>query len=427
MTTSFKTIFGLAWINLKNKKVRTFLVAFSVSLAVAVLFFFLSFVAGIEKIIQTEITQSLDPRQLIVSYDYKNAGFFQVEKDEALRLNDALIEEIEKIEGVEKVSPQLVLKIPVMVQIDFWDKYFETDIPLYGMDFSFLGVEDSELLDEEDVLPVVVSKRLLDVYNTSLSESIGLPRLSEDGLIGRKMDIIFGKSSFFSFNSDKIERTPARIVALSNLAPVLGLTIPIQNAQKIVQQFQQIEANELKYSALYLQTKDASLNSEIKAKIKEKGFNVFSAQDAQQNLNQMIWYVKKLIQVVAGLILVIALFSVSLTLFMSVMERKQEIGILRALGMQRRSVAILIIIEGILIGIFAYVLGMIIALFSIKITDYYLLKITPEVSFKPISFFSLDLNQAFFVFCFILFFLLFASFFPARKASRLDPLEALLK
>lgn len=423
--TSFKTIIGLAWINLKNKKIRTFLVAFSVSLGVAVLFFFLSFVAGVEKFLLNEITKDWDPRQLVVSYDYKNAGFFQVEKDEALRLDNALIGEIEAIEGVEKVTAQLVLKIPTMLEIDFWDKFFETDVPVYGIDFDFLGVEPIET--KKDILPVVISERLLDVYNTSLSESMGLPRLSEDGLLGRKMDIIFGRSSFFTFNSEKVERVSAEITALSSLAPVVGLTIPLEEAKKIVQDFQEVGADELKYSAVYLQTQDAALNADIQAKIEEKGFRVFSLQETQKSLNQMIWYIKKLIQVVGGLVLFIALFSVSMTLLMSVMERKQEIGILRALGMRRQSVALLILLEGFLIGLIAYVFGMLIALLGIKITDSYLLKLTPDVSFKPLSFFSLELSQAVVVLGFILLFVLLASYFPARKAGRLDPLEALLR
>ena len=423
--TSLKTIFGLAWLNLKNNKVRTLLVAFSVSLGVAVLFFFLSFVAGVEKFLLNEITQNLDPRQLIVSYDYKNAGFFQVEKDEALRIDKSVIAEIGQISGVQEVAPQLVLKIPVKLEIDFWDKFFETDVPVYGMDFNFLKIDSIEL--EKGNLPVVISERLLDVYNTSLAESTGLPRLSKEGLLGRKIDIIFGQSSFFTFNSEKIKRMPAKVAALSKLVPVVGITIPLHEAEKIVQEFQNINSDELKYSALYLQTEDATKNTEIQAQIEEMGFRVFSLQEAQKSLNQLIWYVKKLIQIIGGLVLFIALFSVSMTLLMSVMERKQEIGILRSLGMQKMSVSLLVLIEGFLVGFFAYFLGMLIALVSIKLTDSFLLKLTPNVSFKPISFFSLELSQAFVVFGFILFFVLIASYFPARKASKLDPLEALLK
>lgn len=425
--TSLKTIFGLAWTNLKNKKLRTFLVSLSVSVGVAVLFFFLSFAAGIEKFLLDDVTYKLDPRQLVVSYDYKNAGLFQVEADDSLRLDKTLIGDLKQLEGVEKVSPQLVLKIPVMAEIDFWDRYFETDVPVYGMDFNFLGVSEGDFQIEEGILPIVVSERILDIYNTSLAESTGLPRLSKEGLIGREMNIVFGESSFFNSNSEDMERVPARIVAFSNTAPVMGITIPLHEAEKVLQKFQNVEEEDFKYTSIYLQTTDAALNEEIEAKIEEKGFSVFTLQEAQKTINQVIWYVKKLVQVMGGIVLLIALSSVSMTLLMSVMERKQEIGILRALGMQRRSVAILVLFEGILIGIVAYALGMMIAFSAIEVTDYFLVKLTPDVAFKPASFFSVEWNQALFSFCFILFFVLMASFFPARKASRLDPLEALLK
>lgn len=419
---SLKTIFGLASNNLKNKKVRTFLVALSVSFGVAVLFFFLSFLAGIEKFVLADLTQKMDPRQLVVSYNYKNAGLFQVEADKALRLDQALIQEIQAMEGVEKVAPQLVLKIPVSVQIDFWDKFFETDVPVYGMDFAFINVVKKT---DEDFLPVVVSSRLLDVYNTTLAESTGLPRLSEEGLIDRDLEIIFGKSSFFSYKADEVQKIPAKIVALSNNVPLMGITIPLKKAEEVLTRYQKIEEADIKYSSIYLQTKDVSFNSILQKKLQEKGFQVSSLQEEQARLNQMIWYLRKLIQVAAGVVLLIALLSVSMTLLMSVIERKQEIGILRALGMQRKTVAGLVLTEGVLIGCLAYVLGMGIAFLGIKITDFFLLKMTPDVSFKPLSFFDLQFSQAVFVFFFILFFVLFAGFFPARQASRIDPLEAL--
>jgi len=421
---SLKTIFGLAYQNLKNKKIRTFLVVLNVSLGVAALFFFLSFVSGMQKFLYGQLLTEMDPRQLIVSYQYKNVGFFQSEEKKEIKLDDAFLEKMREVEGIEKVTPQLVLTIPVKLEVDFWNKFFETDVPVYGMDFDFLELEHKVAI-QEDILPVVISSRLLDVYNLSLAESSGLPRLSEEGVLGRNLEIIFGESSFFKSQAENIQKKSAQIFALSDDVPLMGITISLEQAEKVLREYNSEEGN-LEYSTVYLVTEDEKYNAQIQKDLQTQGLKVQSFQEAEKSLNQVVWYLRKLVQVAGAIVLLIALLAVSMALFMSVLERKQEIGILRALGMQRKKIAFLILSEGFLIGILAYFLGILIGLGGIKITDYFLIKLTSEAAFRPSSFFNVEFSQLVFVFGFILFFILFASFFPARKASRLDPLEALL-
>lgn len=420
---SLGTILHLAWINLKTKKIRTFLSILSVALGITVMFFFLSFTEGIKKIAFDEVARTLNPRQLIVNYDYQNMGLFQVEQNQTLRIDEKLLTQIKKIEGVEKASPQLTFKIPTMVQIDFWDKYFETDVPVYGLDFEFLGINSVEV---DEYLPVVVSEKLLDAYNFSLAESTGLPRLSPDGLIGRRLDLIVGKSSFFSYKSDQTKRIPAKIVALSNLVPVMGITIPLNQAEALLKTFQNTTEEDLKYSSIYLESNDVSQNEKIKTKIEALGFKVISLQDSVKQIAQIIWYLQLLIQVIGALVLLIALFSISNTLFVSVVERKREIGILRALGMQRLHLRFLILSEGFFIGLMAFVLSLVLVFASTFLVDYFLLDLFPDVSSKPDSFFVYRFSHLSFVFVITMVFVFLAGYFPARQASRLDPLEALV-
>jgi putative ABC transport system permease protein len=58
--------------------------------------------------------------------------------------------------------------------------------------------------------------------------------------------------------------------------------------------------------------------------------------------------------------IVIALLGIANTLALSIMERKREIGLLRAVGMTRRQVRRMIRWEAVLIAVFGAVIGMVV-------------------------------------------------------------------
>lgn len=420
-----KKIINLAILNLKTRKARTALTVLSMSVGIGVLFFFLSLSNAVKISFFDEISKKMNPRQLIVNYDYKNIGLFQVQENKTLRLNSEIADKIQKIEGVEKVSPQMTVSLPTVLEVDFWDKYFETDVPVHGLDFSFLNIDENEI--DEEYLPVVVSERLLDVYNASMAENMGLPRLSEDGLIGRRLDLVFGKSSFFNTQVSKTKRVPAKIVGLSTLVPVMGLTVPLDQLNLILNEFPQKEQGDLKYSALYLMSVNPDFNNSIQKEIETMGFRVNSAQSAQEQIRQLLWYFETILKMLAIVILLIALFAMNNTLMMSIIERKQELGLLKALGMQNKDLMFLILFEAFFLGIFALIVGFIIAFMGGQILDIFLLKMIPDFSFKPQTLFIYNTSILFFVFGITFFFILLASFLPARKTTKLDPLDAMLK
>ena len=63
-----------------------------------------------------------------------------------------------------------------------------------------------------------------------------------------------------------------------------------------------------------------------------------------------------------GLAIVIAILGIINTLALSVVERRREIGMLRAIGMQRKQVRRTIYLESLLIAVFGAVLGLVIGL-----------------------------------------------------------------
>jgi putative ABC transport system permease protein len=134
----------------------------------------------------------------------------------------------------------------------------------------------------------------------------------------------------------------------------------------------------------------------------------------QDQVNQLLGLVYALL----ALAIVIALIGIVNTLMLSVFERTHEIGLLRAVGMRRRQVRIMIRAESVIISLFGAVIGIVIgtalgtafaaALKQQGITDI----VVPVASLVIFLVIAALLGLA-------------AASWPARKAAKLDILSAI--
>jgi putative ABC transport system permease protein len=124
-----------------------------------------------------------------------------------------------------------------------------------------------------------------------------------------------------------------------------------------------------------------------------------------------------ILYVLLGLSVVVSLFGVINTLVLSVFERTREIGMLRAIGMNRRQVRRMVRHESIVTALIGAALGMAVGIFLAGLT-------TVALSDYGIEFAIPYLSLAAFVAAAIVAGTL-AAILPARRASRLNVLEAL--
>jgi putative ABC transport system permease protein len=85
--------------------------------------------------------------------------------------------------------------------------------------------------------------------------------------------------------------------------------------------------------------------------------------NAEEYVDQVASQLDLLLNVLTGMLamaIVIALLGIANTLALSIMERKREIGLLRAVGMTRRQVRRMIRWEAVLIAVFGAVIGMVV-------------------------------------------------------------------
>ena len=126
------------------------------------------------------------------------------------------------------------------------------------------------------------------------------------------------------------------------------------------------------------------------------------------------------------LIVLVAAFNVVSTLTMVVNDKKREIGILRAMGMQARSIGRIFFAQGVVIGLLGTSIGLLLGLAaSVAVGHYKLISLDPSVyviDHLPVATEPGDISVIV-VAC--LFITALATLYPARQAARAYPVDAI--
>lgn len=137
--------------------------------------------------------------------------------------------------------------------------------------------------------------------------------------------------------------------------------------------------------------------------------------------------------VIVAIILVALLFSVVNTMLMAVMERTRELGMLMAVGMNKTKVFFMIMLETLLLSLIGGPVGLLIAFLFIESTGRKGIdlgaigEVYNEIGFSAIVHPELPLNSYISITVMVLIMAILAAIYPAIKALKLNPSEAIRK
>ena len=186
-----------------------------------------------------------------------------------------------------------------------------------------------------------------------------------------------------------------------------------------------------------LRVADAMDVAEVKSRINSvlgHRYNVKSWMDLDRNLVTALALEKKMMFIILGLVVMVACFNICGSLIMMVMEKTRDIGILKAIGATSLGVRLVFLLEGMMIGLLGIVFGGLAGVFIARRVNavaglveqltgitvfpsdvYYFTRIPVMVSPADVI---MVIALAFAL-------TVAAGIYPAWKASRLDPVEAI--
>jgi putative ABC transport system permease protein len=179
------------------------------------------------------------------------------------------------------------------------------------------------------------------------------------------------------------------------------------------------------YASLTVRAKSPALVEGIETSIKNMGFGTFSLLDATKNLRVFFTIFDMLLFIFGSLALAVATLGIINTLVMAILERRREIGILKALGAADRDVKQLFFVEagvmGLLGGILGVGFGWLVGRAVTIGTNLYL----KRQSLPSTDVFSVPWWLVLLAIAIAVLVSLVAGLYPASRAARLNPVEAL--
>jgi putative ABC transport system permease protein len=138
-----------------------------------------------------------------------------------------------------------------------------------------------------------------------------------------------------------------------------------------------------------------------------------------EGANEFFGYISKFLMGIGAISLVVAGVSILNVMLMSTMERTKEIGIMKAIGASRKEIMLMFLLETVILGVFGSLIGGVLSCAGGYIINSIILK---DISylFAPSSLLYIILGMGFGIFTGLL-----GGLYPAWKASRLKPLDAL--
>jgi lipoprotein-releasing system permease protein len=383
-----------------------------VTVGVTALIVVIAVMTGMQKDLRSKILEST-PHVIVL------------EQSASLRVLDwkSVVDTVLKVDGVVGAAPFALSDVTVLKRNVTGN--YPQPATLYGV-----------LIDTTLVAPTEMERQIIEGSLNLKPTASGLPPLLVGSILADRMQLFEGDSvvlmSLENLKSDVFGGlTPTlRQFEVTGTFTTGMYDYDLKNLYTTMQAAQElIGLAPGTASGVGVRVSDPEKAPEIATEIANRlGFPYYA--DSWVEINRALFSALKLEKlamfVILFLIVVVAAFNIVSTLVMVVSDRTREIGILKAMGMTRRGILSVFVLQGAWIGVMGTLVGGAGGLFITWLLDRYeLIKIPPDVYFVDHLPVSLQWTDVFLIVGGSILVAFLATIYPALQASRLEPVDAI--
>jgi lipoprotein-releasing system permease protein len=217
-------------------------------------------------------------------------------------------------------------------------------------------------------------------------------------------------------------RTTSRVVGIFQT----GVTpVDYSRAYMLLSSAQTLLDRKSIINQIIIRTDDYTKAQESAAQIESiAGYKTESWQESNANFLKIFRIQTIITYIITGALLIVAAFGVLNILIMSVLERVNDIAILKSIGLSRQDITLIYVFQGLVIGLIGSVLGLILG--KLAIEGLRRLPIQMEGLIKAEGLLMSE-HRRHYITAFVasIAIVLIAAVYPARRAAKYDPVEVI--
>ncbi len=439
----------MGFMNLFRRKVRTFLTVLGVVIGTASIVVMVSLGYGMNESFKADISRmgSLNVINVSPSYGMGPGGSGGVKTKS---LDDKAIAQMEKIEGVEVVSP--IMDASVKMISGKYTAYIQlTGVNPAAMEALEYKVKEGRLLQGGDGLNIVFGSQVATTFYNAKSRNryyYGPPAKPNVDVMKDKLEMTFD----MSYGEPVTPGTQPQKQKQWKMYKIKGVGIlqegkpewdynvfiNIEELKKLVKEnskntnnqqgrYDPYRQQQSGYQRAMVKAKDMKDVEKIQKKIKEMGYEAYSLTDWLKQVQKSAATMQMVLGGIGAISLLVAALGITNTMVMSIYERTKEIGVMKVIGASLKDIKRLFLFESGLIGFMGGILGLGFSELASYLLNTFagklMINIAPVTESSKISIIPLWLALS--VLVFSTFVGLISGFYPARRATKLSPIEAI--
>lgn len=438
--------------SLGNAKVRTILTSLSIGVGAFTLTLAIAAGEGARQYANTLLTTNIDPQVLAIAKDPSffqggqtgpqeydpNASLMQRASGRTVikQLTQEDIDGIAARSDIESVSPAYTINAQYITRVG--QKKYTADVTQYdaGVTQTVAGgtlpALRTQIKDTEIALPEAYVKLL---GFSSAADAIGKtvtihlernPSLTQEQVQAAAAQGASALEQLAKPELKDADYTVVAIVGKSATALTATSNVQVSDAEaKKLSEFSTVGTSSYhKYTIATASVKQGVDPASVKtALVNDKGYGVQTAKDLQGLLFTIVNVLQGIVFGFGILALITSVFGIINTQYISVLERTREIGLMKALGMRGRHVSRLFQFEAAWIGFLGGIIGSVLAVGVGLVLNPWITSLLTLgdgnylLVFQPIPIAALIVV--------LMIIAMIAGYLPARRAAKLDPIEAL--